>query len=343
MKTFKKILVPWNSRQYACMFMFSLLLLTTLFLLFPQQAHAGIVEDAMTAVQNGFKEIINSAITSTMNFVKDVSNFFDAKEALNASFNSILTRGHGESTAYRVIEAMQKTVTIVGQSILAFALLMQLIKISQRIDGSATLPVVKEIAILAVFFVVGSWLVNHSFEICTAIYDGVNDMTNAILNSGKIPGREIDGFTFSNDKDLDAGGLIIILFAWLIVAIFSLIGSVIALALIMARAIQLYVMAACSPIPLSLLMFDETRQMGIGFLKSFAAVCLAGTILAILIMIYPSLVLDILSASAVDNNNGVWVIKGDSVGQFVPVLACSFMYIYALMKSGSWARDVLGG
>ena len=42
-----------------------------------------------------------------------------------------------------------------------------------------------------------------------------------------------------------------------------------------------YVMAAFGPIPLSLMALDDTRQIGVGYLKNFTAVCLAGLIILI--------------------------------------------------------------
>ena len=35
-----------------------------------------------------------------------------------------------------------------------------------------------------------------------------------------------------------------------------------------ARAIQLYVLAMLAPIPLSLMALDETRQVGVGYIKN---------------------------------------------------------------------------
>ncbi len=46
-------------------------------------------------------------------------------------------------------------------------------------------------------------------------------------------------------------------------------------------------MAAFAPIPLSLMALDETRQMGVGYLKNFAAVCLAGLIILVLLISFP--------------------------------------------------------
>lgn len=332
---------PSRRRHYILFSMVLSAIVLLFFLALPHTAHAdplGISD----AIQNSIKDIVTGSVNFILEMVGKATNFFNAKDALDAPFNAILTRDNGVSGAYKTIEGMQKSVTIIGQSILALALLVQLVKISQRVDGNATMPVVKEIVILAVFFVVGSYLVNHSFDICAAAYDEINKLTSAIVNGKEA--STFAGLKMDPNKPIDdLGGFVVCLVVWVIVLLFSMIGSVLALALVMARAIQLYVMAACSPIPLSLLLFDETKQIGIGFCKSFLAVCLAGTILAILITIYPALIGDILRQNAVQTDGGVWLINVASIVEIIPILACSVMYIFALIKSGSWARDILGG
>ena len=231
---------------------------------------------------------------------------------------------------------------IVGQSILAFALLMQLVKISQRVDANGTMPVVKEILILAVFFFIGSYLVNHSFDICTAAYDEINKLISEVTSNNNR--QTIGGIVLGDTTSVDEGAMLGIVIAIMIMWLFSFLGSIIGIALIMARAIQLYVMAACSPIPFSLLLFDETRQMGIGFCKSFLSVCLAGLILAVLMMIYPALIGDVLQAAASPDGTGKYTLDITNYWKAsIPIVACSFMYLYALLKSGAWARDILGG
>lgn len=65
-----------------------------------------------------------------------------------------------------------------------------------------------------------------------------------------------------------------------------------------ARTIQIYVLAAFSPIPLSLMALDETRQMGVDYLKNFAAVCLAGVIILVLLVSFPIVLGGLNAASA---------------------------------------------
>ena len=46
-------------------------------------------------------------------------------------------------------------------------------------------------------------------------------------------------------------------------------------------------MAAFAPIPLAFLGMDATRQIGLGYLKSFGAVCIAGVIIFVLLISFP--------------------------------------------------------
>lgn len=315
-------------------------------LAFPETAQAMPWDDWVNDVGNNISQWVKGFLEGIANFflsaVADVTNYFSAKEALNASFDSILTRGNGTSNAYTVIAGLKTSVIIVGQSILAFALLMQLVKISQRVDANGTMPVVKEILILAVFFFIGSYLVNHSFDICTAAYDEINKLISEVTSNNNR--QTIGGIVLGDTTSVDEGAMLGIVIAIMIMWLFSFLGSIIGIALIMARAIQLYVMAACSPIPFSLLLFDETRQMGIGFCKSFLSVCLAGLILAVLMMIYPTLIGDVLQAAASPDGTGKYTLDITNYWKAsIPIVACSFMYLYALLKSGAWARDILGG
>lgn len=123
------------------------------------------------------------------------------------------------------------------------------------------------------------------------------------------------------------------------------IAYVVSLVVALARGIQLYAMAAFSPIPLSLLGFDETRQMGIGFLKNFCAAALAGAIMVFLMAAYPFIVTSIGGSPTAGNTIFALTYEGefiDTVGIVLGWIATSFMLIIGLVKSGAWAREILG-
>lgn len=99
-------------------------------------------------------------------------------------------------------------------------------------------------------------------------------------------------------------------------------------------------MAAFSPIPLALLSEDETRQMGVGYLRNFASVCLVGVVILVLLVIFPIVLGGLNAASA-----GVPVLDSvvGGLSYALQYLAMCILLILALVKSGGWARDVMGG
>lgn len=154
-------------------------------------------------------------------------------------------------------------------------------------------------------------------------------------------GSQIDLTTVSittTDNDVAAllAMLAVALISWLVV----IVAYVVALVVTWARAIQIYIMAAFSPIPLSLMALDETRQMGVGYLKNFAAVCLAGIIILVLLVSFPIVLGGLNAASA-----GVPVVDSiiGGLSYALQYLAMCILLILSLVKSGSWARDIMGG
>lgn len=68
-------------------------------------------------------------------------------------------------------------------SILSLVMLIQLIKISQRIDGTATLPAIKDIVFLIIYATIFIWLLKNSLKICAGAYDLFNEMIGKINQS----------------------------------------------------------------------------------------------------------------------------------------------------------------
>ena len=85
--------------------------------------------------------------------------------------------------------------------------------------------------------------------------------------------------------------------------------------------------------------------MGIGYLKNFAAVCLAGTILVFLLIAFPLIFKTILLAGATTGSGAVPIITDAALDVviFVKMIGVLILMALAIIKSGSWARDILGG
>ena len=111
----------------------------------------------------------------------------------------------------------------------------------------------------------------------------------------------------------------------------------------LGRSVQLYVYAAFSPIPISLLGFEETKQIGIGYLKNFAA-ALAGVVMVLILYLYPHLVTALAVSGGLGKAEMLGLAQGvetfDSFGVIIKTIAVLITTMMGLVKSGSWAKEI---
>lgn len=260
---------------------------------------------------------------------------------LGADFGSMLTTAGGTSM-YDIVHAVwQVAILPIGCGVLSLVFTIKLIQISQRMDGSQSLPGVKEVVFLLVFFAVFLFLIQNSFELMKAIYAVVGLAIDRVIDMFGTGGAiDLTGASIvTADDDIPAlvAMLVVSLISWLVV----LIAYIVALVVCWARALQLYVMAAFAPIPMSLMALDDTRQIGIGYLKNFTAVCLAGLIILILLIAFPIILGSLVAASPGTGTPIDSVVGGLSYA--LQYLAMCILLILSLVKSGTWARDIISG
>ena len=259
---------------------------------------------------------------------------------LSAPFETMLGSAGSASLYGIALGVWQSAVLPIGCGVLSLVFTVQLIHISQRMDGNASMPGVREVVFLLVFFAVMLFLVQNSFELMRALYEvarlAIRRASSVVGPGGAMDLAEVSVVTEDDDVAALLAMIVVALVSWLVV----IVAYVVALVVSWARALQIYIMAAFAPIPISLLALDETRQMGVGYLKNFAAVCLAGVIILVLLVSFP-IVLGGLNAATV----GVPVVDSvvGGLSYALQYLAMCILLIISLVKSGSWARDIMGG
>ena len=246
-----------------------------------------------------------------------------------------LIDGYG-SSAYSLAESIRSGVVApVASAILALAIMVQMVRIAGQADASGILPGIKDIAILFATVAVFSWLIGSSGLLCEAIFDVGKSVAGYIQGDGAVSEYA------SNNDELQGMELMNLLFAALIMVVSWLgvfVAAIVARLVAWARAVQIYVYLMISPIPMALLAADETRQMGIGFLRNFAATCLAGAIMVFAIGLFPAMYNSVMSEL---NSAGSTLVT--MVESAVKLLALCALLVWSLTKSGTWAREALGG
>ena len=325
----------WQDVRFAYAFAGTLALCAALIAM-PAPAYADIADDINSWLCGILRDTCNWIFNSQVDMLKGIGT----EGVLSASFTQMLGSA-GSVTMYDIVHGVwQVAILPIGCGILGFVFTVQLIKISQKMDGNASMPGVKEVVFLLVFFAVFLFLIQNSFEIMRAVYEvtrlAISRVSGMFGSGGTLDLSAVSITTEYDDVAALLAMLVVALVSWLVV----IVAYVVALVVSWARAIQIYVMAAFSPIPLALMSLDETRQMGVGYLKNFAAVCLAGIIILVLLVSFPVVLGGLDAASA-----GVPVVDSivGGLSYALQYLAMCILLILSLVKSGSWARDIMGG
>lgn len=323
-----------RDRRFALAFAATFIALTALLL--PEPAFASIADDVNAWLCGLLRDTCNWIFNSQVGMLKSIGT----DGVLSADFTQMLGSS-GTVTMYDVAHGVWETAILpIGCGVLSFVFTVQLIKISQRMDGNAAMPGVREVVFLLVFFAVFLFLVQNSFAIMQSVYEVAKlaiDRVAGLFDTGAAIDLQTVSITTTDD---DAAALLAMLVVALVSWVVVIVAYVVALVVSWARAIQIYVLAAFSPIPLSLMALDETRQMGVGYLKNFAAVCLAGVIILVLLVSFLIVLGGLNAASA-----GVPVVDSivGGLSYALQYLAMCILLILSLVKSGAWARDIMGG
>ena len=325
-----------GDRRFLAAFAASLIALAIL-LVPAEQAHAAIADDINEWLCGVLRDCCNWMFAAQA----DVLGSIGAGGILSADFAGMLTSS-GDLTMHEIARSVwQVAILPIGCGVLGLVFTLKLIEISQRMDGSGTLPGVKEVVFLLVFFAVFLFLIQNSFDLMASIYEvcglAIDRVTALFGTGGRLDLDEVSIVTTDDDVAALMAMLVVSLISWIAI----LVAYVVALVVCWARAIQLYIMAAFSPIPLAFMGLDATRQIGIGYLKSFAAVCIAGIIILVLLISFP-VVLGGLTGAGTSTGTPV-----DSVATgltyALQYLATCVLLILSLAKSGAWARDIVSG
>ena len=88
---------------------------------------------------------------------------------------------------------------------------------------------------------------------------------------------------------------------------------------------------------------EETKQIGIGYLKNFAAATLAGVVMVLILYLYPHLVTALAVSGGLGKAEMLGLAQGvetfDSFGVIIKTIAVLITTMMGLVKSGSWAKE----
>ena len=242
-------------------------------------------------------------------------------------------------TLYGFTSSIMTTVVMpVAYTILALFFVLELYKASVRTEGmgggSANLGA--EMVFRVMFrMVICKVAVDSVPIILNAIYDVTTYVTRGV--AGVLSGAGASGGTIDTDalevavRSLDFWSGLVCLILCFIIYLITLVAVAVATVIIVTRFIELYVHFAIAPIPIATFPSDEMSQIGKSFLKSFAAVCLQGTLIFIVLSFFP-----ILFAEAFLEDKD----PGSIFLTLLGIMGYSIALILAVFSAGKWAKAI---
>lgn len=142
---------------------------------------------------------------------------------------------------------------------------------------------------LFIRFAIAKGVVTYGMELMMAIFEILQGLVTTIMNQvgiGTITKIELPEEMIIAIEDC---GFLESIPLWAVTLIGSLFVTVLSFIMILTvygRFFRLYLYTAIAPVPLSTFAGEPTQQIGISFLKSYAAVCLEGAIILISCIIF---------------------------------------------------------
>lgn len=287
-------------------------------------------------------QVIGSGAAAFMNLAFSAINYINPNDLATAEFNNLMGSNVDFSVKTLAEDLCNNAVKPVAATFLSLVLLFQLLKISQRIDGNAAVPALKEVVMLYVVCAIAMWAVNMAFPLCSDLYDLIGQGFSKSIadHAGHIT------LSTSVGEINDIGTAFGLFIGALVVFLAGLICAVAANFMFIARAIQIYLYAAFSPLMMAMFGLDETKQWALGYIKGFASAALSGVIIYFAVTAFPAIVSALMVGNGIVRNGDqiiVAVTSGDSTGWLIGVLGACMALFLLIVSSGKYAREILGG
>lgn len=279
---------------------------------------------------------MSEAILTVLQWISDLSvKLTGNSAALTGTFGSYLNRVYEYSNT-----VMQSVCMPVAYVVLALFFVMELYKASTRIDGSGGgTPLGVEMVFRVMFkMVICKMVVDKVPLLMKAIFDVTAELSQSIrdLNSGEgiSKGMELaEAEKVVSDIGFIPG--IPVLLLCFIVFLITLFAVAFANVIIITRFIELYIYLAVSPIPIATIPNEELSQIGKNFFKSFAAVCIQGTLIYLVLTFYPMIFNQAFQDTTTAENTNIYMI-------LLGTLSYSIVLILAVFSTGKWAKSICG-
>ncbi len=220
----------------------------------------------------------------------------------------------------------------VAYTILTLFLMLELYHLGQRLSsmGGSQQVVLQQVGLMFVKVLLCKWAVDNSLFLVSGIIEIFQNITAGIssfIGTGYIDAQlDIDALAATVPTDF-LSRLQTQMILWIPYAIIWLVKTLLS-AIVVARFVELYVMMAIAPLPLSTFCSHELHNIAVNYCKNVAAVGLQGALIYIVVGFSSALTASVFSPNTESLVAAAWGLATASVVIFFAVFTC-----------GRWARS----
>lgn len=226
--------------------------------------------------------------------------------------------------------------------ILSIILTMMLAQASTRIDGDRELGVriisgiLLKAGLIVVFAASAMKILQGIDEIATTIAQAAldTDVGGGGGASPKLGDQLEDDITGAGTVD-KLGVFVLIMLPYVAAEI----AGIVALVLIFIRFLQIYLLTTFASLPIAFLAYDETKQIGIGYLKAYGALGISGVFIILAVKFYQALMGSWTGDNLKPGDQDLWEFMGNNFGMF---FVAPVVLIFILFSATKMAKKVTG-
>lgn len=226
--------------------------------------------------------------------------------------------------------------------VLSIILTMMIAQASTRIDGDRELGVriisgiLLKAGLVVVFAASAMTILKGIDEIGTTIAQAAidTDVGGGGTDTIKLGDQLEDDVTGADTSDKLA--MIVIIFLPFVA---SKAAGVLAIILIFIRFLQIYLMTAFGSLPIAFIAYEETKQIGIGYLKSYGSLALSGVFIILSVKFYQALMGSWTADNLKPGDQELWDYLTANFGMF---FVAPVVLIFILFSATKLAKKVTG-
>jgi hypothetical protein len=278
----------------------------------------------------------------------DIFSQLGSVGSLNLDYTGTDASGQADMTFQtmylRAAIVQQQVVSPVALGFLGLAMALSLLEFSKETATSrgGGIETMGSLVWIIVKFSIVMQLITHVTLLCGAIFNvfaWVARATSSLVSMSSI-GQVFSGFMIQMQQLTYAqlGEAFLYLILALVIVIVVVVTLVRVIVVSVTRLIKVYLMSAFAGFPLVMITSRQTRDSGIRFFKSFAAVCLQSAVLLVLIA---SSGLVMAAATSLFNPTGLTGFANVVVSTIGPIAGC--IAVQAMVgQSESLSNQILG-